>query len=438
MPPATSLPRVIVVGAGLGGLATAIALSLTGEFSILVLEAALSLGEIGAGIQISPNASRLLRRWQCDKYLNSSAVEPRSAYVRRWQSGEILQERPLNPGLEAKYGAPYYHWHRADLHLGLLQRARDLNVDVRVGSKVIKIDAGMETGKASATLESGETLDAIFIIGADGIKSTVRDQIFPGSPQPQPTGDLAYRFTIKISDLKQNSKVAHLAESPSATSWWGPGRHVVGYMLRGELIYNVVAVFPDDGSVTDIGRATAALTEMQAMYEGWDPVVLELMHLAEPQALLKWTLMDIPPLPSWTKGRVALIGDACHPMLPYLAQGSAQAIEDAATLAILLKELKNEPEKAAQLYQTLRKDRATKVQQYAREQRSRNHLLDGPAQMQRDAELRGLASAPKSAHSWQWEADEQANGARKSVTWIDGLYNYDPEDAARAAINNRC
>lgn len=263
---------VIVVGAGLGGLAVAIALSLTQEFHALVLEAAPALGEIGAGIQISPNASRLLRRWGCDPYLALTSVEPETSYIRRWQSGEILQKRQVNPGLEAKYGAPYYHMHRADLHLALLQRARDLGAEIRVNSKVVKTDTGIQNLKPSVTLETGEVLGCHFIIGADGIKSTVREEICRNSAQPRPTGDLAYRFTIKTTELKRDTRLAHLAESPSATSWWGPGKHVVGYMLRSKTIYNVVAVFPDNGPVTDLCRAPATLKEVEQEYDGWDPV----------------------------------------------------------------------------------------------------------------------------------------------------------------------
>ena len=421
--------RVVIVGAGLGGLAAAIAISLTGAFHVTVLEAATALGEIGAGIQLSPNCALLLIRWGCLEYLEDVAVKPHFARMMRWQDSKLLVIRPTNPMVEERYGSPHWHIHRADLHDVLLRRARSFGVKVRTGCRVTDVATGDSEKKASVLLHSGESVDCDFLIGADGVHSRVREAVCPGFAEPRKTGDLAYRFTVPTSVVKNDPLLSEMAREPCTSIWWGPGRHVVGYMLRSGDTYNVVAMFPDDGSVQDGYKASATLEQMKTVFKGWCPQVCRLLTLAQPEGLAKWVLMDLPPLPTWNKGVCALLGDSCHPMLPYLAQGSAQAIEDAAVLAQCLSNMQGDLETAAGIYTKIRYSRATKVQEYARSQRQINHMEDGAEQEARDAIMAGTGQAP--AWRWKWEATEDE--AERS--WPDGLFAYDAEKSAKRALS---
>lgn len=264
------MPKVVIVGAGLGGLAAAIAVHLTGKFSVLVLEAARTMGEIGAGIQVSPNCSRLLQRWGCEKYIINSVVVPLYGRVVRWQNGEVLSQAPMNPFIAEKYGAPHWHIHRADLHEALLQRVNELGIDIRTNAKVI--DAVVE--KASVTLYDGEVIDCDFIIGADGLRSLMREVVLKNVSQsyPRSTGDYAYRFTISTDDMAQDPALADLVKTPMAIGWWGPNMHVVGYKLRAEKMFNVVTVFPDDGTLDEkTYRASGDLEHLKSTYKDWCP-----------------------------------------------------------------------------------------------------------------------------------------------------------------------
>ncbi|CAG9977216.1 unnamed protein product [Clonostachys byssicola] len=264
-------PLVIVVGAGLGGLSAAVAIALAGHYRVLVLEAASKLGEIGAGIQLSSNCSKLLIRWGCAKYLEPNVVAPHHGRVCRWQDGEILTDRIMNPTAEEKFGAPYWHIHRADLHQGLLDRARELGVELRTNAPVTKVQTGDGETSPGVTLESGETFECIFVVGADGIHSKIRTTLFPGFEKPRPTGDLAYRFRVATADMLEDETLKPLAETPDTHSWWGPGKHIVGYMLRGKQMYNVITLFPDDGSLGDATRGTGTSDHLKEIYDGWCP-----------------------------------------------------------------------------------------------------------------------------------------------------------------------
>lgn len=269
-----SQPLVIVVGAGLGGLAAGIAIRLTGRYAVLVLESAAELQEIGAGIQVSPNCTRLLERWGIAKYLEGKAVMPACSRVCRWRDGAILSQARVGEDLRARFGAPYWHVHRADLHSALLRRLEDLGGVLRTASHVVDADpAGDDRGQPSVTLRTGEVLACDFVVGADGLRSKIREAVVvPGfGAVPRATGDYTFRFTVPAEELARDPALAEMAETPITYSWWGPGRHVVAYMLRGGTICNVVAIFPDDGTLGLESRGAGDIDEMKAAFRGWCP-----------------------------------------------------------------------------------------------------------------------------------------------------------------------
>jgi salicylate hydroxylase len=365
--------RIAIIGGGIGGLAAALQL-LQAQLDVHVYEQAEQIGEIGAGIQISPNASRLLLRLGLKAPMDSLGIRPRAVHQRRWDDGRTLQLAPLGPEIEASFGAPYFHFHRADL-AKLLAEAMPAD-RLHVGHKVV----GLEQTRSSVTarFENGTSADADVLVGADGIHSRVRALVF-GPEKPRFTGCVAWRGLVPAERIK------HLNIDVVSHNWMGPGGHVVHYWVSAGRMMNVVCVVErgdwTDESWTDRGNVADVL----ARYEGWHPTVRGLIG-AFPETFI-WALHDRAELPRWSEGRVTLLGDACHPMLPMMAQGAAQAIEDGAALAALLKTMPGDIAGALARYEVLRKPRATRLQQASAANRTRFHLPDGEAQQARDAAL---------------------------------------------------
>jgi salicylate hydroxylase len=384
--------QVSIIGGGIGGLAAALSLLRAG-FDVHVYEQARALGEVGAGIQISPNASRLLHRLGLAEALASVAVRPIGGHQRRWDDGRTIQRSPLGEAIEAAFGAPYYHFHRADL-LAVLSRAVPTE-RVHLGHRFasfVEHDEGVTLHFAD-----GARAQADVLIGADGIHSTVRAVLF-GPERPQFTGCVAYRGLVPAERLSR------LGLEMTSNNWQGPHQHFVHYFVAGGRLVNFVAVIErdtwTDESWTDRGRVADAL----AAFAGWHRQVREIIGAVDETFI--WALFDRAPLPRWSVGRVTLLGDACHAMLPFMAQGAAQSIEDSATLAACLQKFgaANVPE-ALRLYETLRLPRATRLQQMSRANKTRFHLPDGPEQQARDAEqaVRGDRSIP--AIGWLYAHD---------------------------------
>src|SRR5512145_2411437 len=315
---------VAVIGGGIGGLAAALALRAAG-IDAQAFEQAPVLAEVGAGIQISPNASRLLRRLGLADALEQRGVRPVAVHQRRWQDARTLQRAPLGDAVEAAFGAPYYHFHRADLlealagalPPGAIHLAHRLTGFVDHGDRV------------EAAFDNGARAVADALVGADGIHSTVRAALF-GPERPRFTGCIAYRGLVPAERL------AHLGLEIVSSNWMGPGGHFVHYFVAGRRLVNFVAVNERETwtreSWTDRGQVADAL----AAFDGWHPQVRAIIGAVDETFI--WALFDRLPLERWSVGRVTLLGDACHAMLPFMAQGAAQAIEDGATLAACLVE----------------------------------------------------------------------------------------------------
>jgi salicylate hydroxylase len=374
-PPFTSRHISIgVIGGGIGGLAAALSLLRAG-LDVDVYEQAPEAREVGAGIQVSPNATRILYRLGLAEPLATAGVQPLALRQRRWDDGRTLSCAPLSEAMEAACGAPYYQTHRADLLNALLScfPAERLHVGHRLADL---IDHG---NRVEVHFENGKSTSVDALVGADGIHSAVRRILF-GGERPQFTGCVAYRGLVAADRL------AHLKLPVEFQIWMGPGKHFVHYFVRSERLVNFVALVDQDSWTRESWTEQADVADVLDAFEGWHPQVRSILEAVD-EAFV-WGLFEHPPMDHWSAGRVTLLGDACHAMLPFWAQGAAQAIEDGAVLAACLAKISGpDISQALRLYESLRLPRASRVQAASKQNKTRFHLPDGPQQRERDALL---------------------------------------------------
>jgi 6-hydroxynicotinate 3-monooxygenase len=340
---------VAVIGAGMGGLAVAATLRKAG-IEVAVYEQASRFSRIGAGIQMMPNSMKVLRGIGLEEKLREVAFAPYSHLNRVWDSGEVTQDLPMPVSL---FGAPYLCMHRADLH-GALASVLPPEI-IHLGRKLAGLDqAG---GRVTMRFEDGATATADAVIGADGVHSTVRDIII-GPDAPIHRGRIAYRAVFPTA-LMNGFDIG-----PSRTKWWGIDRHIViYYTTRGSSeIYFVTSVPEEAGWLTkESWSAKGDVKELRAAYEGFHDDVRRV--LAACPDCHKWAILERAPLSRWSDGRVTLLGDSAHPMTPYMAQGAATSIEDAAILARCLEAVQGDDiEGAFKRYEAHRKPRTSAVQ----------------------------------------------------------------------------
>ena len=384
---------IAIVGGGIGGLAAALQLLHAG-FDVHVYEQARAIGEIGAGIQISPNAARLLHRLGLAEAMARTGVKPLFRHQRRWDDGRTLARGPLGDRAEKRYGAPYYNFHRADL-IALLAAAVPPE-RLHVGHRLEGItDHG---DRVEARFTSAGRVNSDLLIGADGIHSTVRAAIL-GPEAPAFTGCIAYRGLVPAE------RIRHLDFPLEAQNWMGPGKHLVQYYVASQRLMNIVCVIEQNAwsgeSWTDKGEVSDILTA----FAGWHPQLLNLIGTIE--ETYRWGLFDRPPLERWSAGRVTLLGDSCHAMLPFMAQGAVQSIEDGAALAQCLKGVtRSRIAGALARYQKIRQPRASRMQELSRANKTNFHLPDGAAQQERDARMAaGKAGFADDAMAWVYDHD---------------------------------
>ena len=379
--------HIIVAGAGLGGLTLALCLARVG-FRVTVLEQAKVLGEVGAGVQISANGARVLYHLGLADALNRVALRPESGEMRHWQTGETLSSRPLGQASEQDFGFPYFHLHRADFHSILATELRDvISVDLHLDHKVTEFDQ-TETGVRVST-EGGANFSGDVLVGCDGIHSAIREQLF-GPDAPRFTGCVAWRATVPVDILPPG----HVR--PVASNWIGQGGHFVHYYVRrGELV-NCVGVMERGAWQAESWSSAGAITEFINDFSGWHEDLQILMQAAE--NCFQWGLFDRDPMPQWGDGRVTLLGDACHPMLPFMAQGAVMAIEDAYTLAQCLAANESNLPGALSHYEALRKERTTVVQKMSRDNIQFFHRADIP-------NLEARMASHREAHRWLYSFD---------------------------------
>jgi salicylate hydroxylase len=341
--------RILIAGAGIAGLCTAIALIQRG-FHVTICEQAETLRETGAGVQISPNGTRVLASLGVLDALRDLAVEPTAKTIRLWNSGETWSLFDLGTMSVAEYGFPYLMVHRGDLHTTLANAVEQLDPDaIRQGAGVVEVEN--RTDGVTVSLSSGERVSGDILIGADGIHSGVREAVF-GSGPAHFTGCIAWRGVIPSSRLPTHIRL------DVGTNWVGPGRHVVTYPLRAGKLFNFVGVVERSGWETESWTSKGTREECADDFAGWHPDVHALIDNIDVH--YRWALMSRPPMERWSAGRVVLVGDACHPMLPFMAQGAVMAIEDSITLARCLAKSPDDYVGAFSTYEAERVTRANR------------------------------------------------------------------------------
>ena len=319
---ANSKGSIAIVGAGIGGLCSGVFLSRLG-FEVTIYDQASRFGRVGAGIQQTPNAMKVHRKLGTEARLRQAAFQSPSGISREWDTGKITNELTLGDEVERRYGAPYLLMHRADLHAAI-ESVLPAGM-VQFNRKLTGID--QNTHAVTLTFADGSRVTADAVIGADGVHSVIREWML-GPEKPRFSGRVAYRTTYPARLL------GAAPITPVRTKWWGPDRHMVVYYVtanRDELYF--VTSQPEDAEwmTRESWSQKGDLKVLRDAYAGFHPEVRAIVE-ACPE-VHKWALMERDPLPRWCEGRVTLLGDACHPMTPYMAQGAASALEDAAMLS---------------------------------------------------------------------------------------------------------
>lgn len=384
--------NVLIAGAGLGGLAVAACLLKRG-FRVRIFEQAAKLGEVGAGVQQSANAVKVLYDLGLRDVLDRVGVKPAEYEFRRFDTGELLHKIPFAQAHERNHGAPYYHLHRADFHQILVDKVRSLDPNcITLNARV----SGFSESADGVTLKlaDGSTALGDALIGADGIKSAVRRQIVGETPVKY-TGYVAWRVTVPREKLPKD-----LMELVG-TVWCGPKNHCVVYWLRRGELLNFVGCPEDPSWDEESWTQRRPWEELKSAYAGWHPKIQAIIDAAERDECYRWSLFDRKPIDNWSTERVTLLGDAAHPTLPFIAQGACMAIEDGAVLARALEGAASVPE-ALELYQRARVYRCARVVTESAEHGTLYHIKDA-------ADMK--------------KAFADRNIARERAQW---LFNYDP------------
>ncbi|MBL6690951.1 MAG: FAD-dependent monooxygenase [Pseudomonadales bacterium] len=386
--------EVLIAGGGIGGIAAALRLAEEGH-NVELFEQAPSFSEAGAGIQLSPNCTSVLHHLGLESALQEKAFLPEGTQIRDWKSGKLISESALGDTAVRQFGFPYYHIHRGDLLALMVDAASGIsNIRLHTDSR---IESFTEQEGTVKILINGEASKGDLLIGADGIHSTIRASLW-GEEKPNFTGNIAWRALVPSAKLPEG------LIRPVSTVWWGPGKHFVHYFVRRGEMVNCVCVVEKTGWEVESWTERGDYEELKSDFHGWHPDIQTLIDSADRDSLYKWALYDRPPMKTWGKGRVTLLGDACHPTLPFMAQGAAMAIEDGAVLAACLKHRADVPT-ALQQYEDLRRERTARIQKGSRRNATIFHMS-------------GIKA---------WARNLVARKATSSA--MDGLYGYNALEA---------
>lgn len=384
-------PRVVIAGGGIGGMSAALALLKKG-IDVDVYEQAAELREVGAGVQISPNGSRALDALGVFDQVRELSCNPERKEFRLWNTGRSWLMFDLGKDAVSKYGYPYLTVYRPDLLQALVDAVRALKPDaIHLGSRV----SGFEQDERSATLklENGETQQGDVLIGADGVRSVVRNQLW-GPTNPSFSGMVAWRGVIPMDNLPP-----HLRTMVGST-WIGPGGHAVNYPLhRGELM-NFVGTIERSDWVVDSWSTQGSAEECLHDFAGWHEDVHTMIRSAP--SLFKWALMVREPIPQWTSGRISLLGDAAHATLPFLAQGAVTSIEDGVVLARCLEHYASDWPLALQKFEDARIERTSRMVRGATANTGRFHSAELTTEEGAEAYLKREWSSEPIADRYDW------------------------------------
>ena len=353
--------RIIIAGGGIGGMAAGLSLLQKG-FDVRIYEQAPALTEVGAGVQISPNGSRALDALGAFERLKALSCTPETKQFRHWKTGRIWPLFDLGDVAVEKYGYPYLTVYRPDLLDALAQGVRAIDPDaITLGTKAVDLD--QDDNGVRLTFEDGQTVEGDILIGADGVRSRVRECLW-GVDNPKFSGMVTWRGVIPMEDLPE-----YLRKMVGNT-WVGPGGHVVNYPLRGGEIMNFVGTIERGDWQVESWSELGTAEECSRDFAGWHDDIH--IMIGKAKSLLKWALMGRDPMSKWTKGRATLVGDACHPTLPFLAQGAVMSIEDGVVLGRCLADAAD-PLEALVTYENARIARTSRMVLGARDNTQRFH-----------------------------------------------------------------
>ena len=396
-------PKVAIIGAGIGGLTAAIALD-RHDLEVEVYEQSPKISEIGAGVSLSPNAIKAFRALGLDGQISTIGFESDNQIVRAWNSGDILSKVFRKGVYEKEFGAPYLSVHRADLVDVLRQQLPDRVF--HLGARCVEIETS-DNG-ARALFADGTVIEADLIVGADGIRSVVRQSLF-GRDAPRFTGSVCWRGLVPLDAFPPG------LISTDLTLYMGPRSHVIHFMVRGGKLVNFVAHVETDRWTGESWTQECERSEVMETFAGWHEPLLRLLGSSD--RYYKWALYDRDPLDSWSKGRVTLLGDAAHAMLPHIGQGACMAIEDGYALADMLSQYPNNLSEALRRYERLRLPRTRRAVLEARARGKEMHLTSKWAQIKRNVRL----------------AFQQRLSGDKTGLKLTEFYEYDVAAASRSA-----
>jgi len=366
--------KVLVVGGGIGGITAFLALSRHG-IDVQLFEQAAAFGQVGAGLQLSSNAARILLKLGLGDALKRVATYPEGRDYRGWDTGERLYFTPLGQKAEAHFRAPYYAAHRADLLEVLLSGLGEQGC--QLGARVERVD--LDKNGVSLTLSDGTAEHGDILIGADGIHSTVRAQLF-GRELPRYTGNVAWRGLVPAE------RIARLDLGSVVGVWMGPDRSIVQYYVSAGKTFNWIGISRSPQPARESWLAEGKIEDALAEYAGWHSTIRTI--IAETPKVLRQALYDREPLPDWQVGRIVLMGDAAHPMMPFYAQGGAQSIEDAFVLAGCIAEAQERPVEALSRFVQMRLQRTAWMQGLARREEELYQMNDAAAIKARNDRMR--------------------------------------------------
>jgi salicylate hydroxylase len=351
--------NVVIIGAGIGGLTAALALLRRG-IDVQIRDQSNQLKEVGAGIQISSNGSRVLFALGLEEALSKAQVRPERRELRHWSTGETWNWFDLGNKSIERFGTPHLMFHRGDLHAVLADAVRSLKPDaITLNQRCVAVSS--DAGQAKAVFEDGSVINAPYVIGADGIHSNVRVCLF-GPSKPVFTGCIAWRGLIPMERLPP-----HLARMVG-TNWLGPHGNVLHYPVRRGELMNFVSMSERADWQVESWSTVGTREELRNDFRDWHADVQLMIDQIETP--YKWAMMIREPMETWSKGRVTLLGDSCHPTLPFLGQGGVMSIEDGYVLAACLDKYFGEPRSAFARYEEIRKDRTSMVVRKASENKN--------------------------------------------------------------------